>query len=78
VRKTPGPDALEQGLRIGCGALLGLAFLGVVAAQIWTDGGVSGIAWLGIALGTAVFAFLAWRHGDEFWHSFAEAVRRWW
>jgi uncharacterized membrane protein len=72
------PDALEKKIRIGCGALagvalgasIGIAFLGLKAGAFWVFVGVAALA----------FALLAVRYGDRFWLGLMEALRgiTWW
>ena len=72
---TRRPDALEKGIRFGCGFLFG-ALIGVALAirglTEWT-----GVHWALIAGGAVVCALLALRFGDRYWDHVA-AWLRWW
>ena len=69
------PDALEKRIRLGCGAVAGLALgaffgsisLGLGGAPLWIFAGIVGVT----------FAFLALRYGDRFWLTFLDSIR-WW
>lgn len=74
AKRVPAPDALEKGLRLGCGGLLGLVVFGPLAYRLF-DGGKNW--WVLLVVGVAAFAFLALRYGDRFWISFASWWRSW-
>jgi hypothetical protein len=82
VLRTPGPDRLEQGIRIGCGALFGLLLFGLFVAflqrRLLRPLEVGWLGWVAIPLGSAVFAFLAWRYGDRFWSWWGSTSKRRW
>jgi uncharacterized membrane protein len=68
-------DALEKKIRIGCGALAGLAVgasVGIVALGLR-----AGALWAFVGLAVMVFAFLALRWGDRFWLHLIGVIR-WW
>jgi hypothetical protein len=69
------PDRFEKTVRLGCGGLLGLVFVGPLAYRF--AGATAGM-WVTIAAGTLLFAWLALRHGDRFWHAFADGFRALW
>ena len=71
-RRTPGPDRLEKGLRLGCGAMVGVIALGPLAYYAWRP--LSAGLWVGLGIGVAGFALLALRFGDAFW----ERLSSWW
>ena len=59
------PDALERKIRLGCGAVAGIAIglcAGFVALEL-----AAGLAWLLAAVVGTIFALLALRFGDRFW-----------
>ena len=76
VKRVPGPDGLEKGLRLGCGALLGFALVGPFAINLWHPNMPA--IWWTVAAGVLVCALLALRYGDRFWHGFAARWRAWW
>ena len=64
----------EVGVRLGCGALAGVVFGGLVAIRE-TDGNV----WLTIKIAGAaalVMGVLAAAYGDRFWHRLSRVL--WW
>ena len=75
VKRVPGPDGLEKGMRLGCGAVLGALIVGPLAVRLG-DPPPAGV-WLSFGLGVAAFALLAVRYGDRFWGWFA-SWGRWW
>ena len=82
VLRTPGPDRLEQGIRIGCGGLFGLLVFGVLFRfgyrRLLRPLDVAWLTWVAIPLGSAVFAYLAWRYGDRFWSWFGSTSKDRW
>jgi hypothetical protein len=66
------PSPLENGLRIGCGTLLGV-LLGIsIGLQFWRGGwgSILGV----VAVSVVVCGWAAMRFGDRFW---MEGLRRW-
>jgi hypothetical protein len=72
VSKVPGPDRLEKGLRIGCGALFGLLLTGALLVRIAIRSRTPLVAWLGIPLGMLLFAYLGHRWGDDLYDRWVE------
>ena len=59
------PDALEYGVRFGCGLLFGLAF--AAAGALWWIDDIT-VTTCAIGAGVAVvIGLLAMRYGDRFW-----------
>jgi hypothetical protein len=78
LRSSRRPDALEKGLRLGCGALIG-AFCGaLVGGMLWREfRSTTTIVVVG-AIVTVLAAWASLRYGDRFWDAFAGARRRVW
>jgi hypothetical protein len=72
----PSRDGLETGLRLGCGALIGLA------SSLWIWIGLAdGLAGRAVAVSCAsavLCAWLAWRFGDRFWRWIADWACYFW
>ena len=61
------PDALEKGLRFGCGGFLGLVFFLMLGFRLFSNAGGAFAAC--VIVGTLATAWLAMRYGDMFWKS---------
>jgi hypothetical protein len=71
VKPVPGPDRLENALRLGCGGLFGLLVgalivVHVLRRRIWQDFPTP-LGWLVIGLSIVACALMALRWGDRFW-----------
>ncbi len=68
------PDRAEKGIRFGCGFLAGAVFGGLWAVNLAADD-LAVVLLLAGSL-ALVFAVLAVRHGDRFWHALGRWL--WW
>ena len=71
IKPVPGPDRLEQGIRLGCGGLFGL-FVGVyivfrIVLRLSPPSASTLIAWATVGVSTVVCALLSRHYGDRFW-----------
>jgi len=75
----PPPDALEKGIRFGCGFLFGGTVLFFTLARYFLD--IVGPIWITGGLGALICGLicglLAIRYGDDFYHRIL-AFLRWW
>lgn len=69
------PDALERGIRFGCGFAAGALIALAVVVSEWTLPVGREWGWVGVAAVAA--GFLAMLLGDRFWHVLGVWVRDW-
>lgn len=67
IQEDPQISRSEKVTRIGCGALFGVffGFFLVIKSALSSFGAIAGI----VAGATCACAYLALKHGDEFWYS---------
>jgi hypothetical protein len=71
----PPPDALEKGIRFGCGFSFGGVILFFALARHFFN--TASPFWISVGLGALVCGLLAIRYGDSFYHGIL-AFFRWW
>lgn len=70
------PDNLEQVMRFGCGAVVGLAvgpMIVVGTASLYLNSAIAMGAV--VVLSAVICGFLGWRFGDRFFHSLHKWIR---
>ena len=60
------PDALEKGIRFGCGSVFGFVVAFFAIGQEVAE--FTGPFWASVAGIALILGLLAVRYGDEFWH----------
>ena len=69
------PDALDKGIRFGCGFLAGALIAFFILIQMVAH--LSGAFWVAVVGSALVFAFIAMRYGDGAWEALVRFLR-WW
>ncbi len=69
VKRVPGPDRLEKGLRIGCGAVFGLLLFGIILIRFSWRTRTPSIAYIGVPAIVILFAYLGYRKGDDLYEA---------